>query len=225
MPADTIDQLRAQAEQAVQRVQGLGSDTELARARDLVLELRNARLYAPMGKLAEAISRRMPSDARNRRLYAQCLIEQGWVTAAIDVLKALAARVPRSDPEYAEATGLLGRAHKQVFFDAADKTSDGARDALKQAIAIYRKPFEDNPANTWHGVNLAALLTRARRLGLRVAADLQTSQVAQAVIVQLNAVPVALRDEWHAPTLAEAALGLGDWDAVEAALKQYVADD
>ena len=78
----------------------------------------------------------------------------------------LAARLPRDDPEHAEALGLLGRAYKQLFFDATDKTSDAARDALKQAIAIYRKPFEENPANTWHGVNLVALLARARRLGL-----------------------------------------------------------
>ena len=220
-----LDALRQRAEQAAARVRGQGSEAELAHARDLVVELRNARLYPQLVQLAEAVSRRLPGDSRNRRLYAQALIEQGQLTVAIDVLKPLAARLSRSDPEHAEANGLLGRSYKQIFFDAGDKTADAPREALKQAIAIYRKPFEDNPANTWHGVNLAALLTRARRLGLRVAADLQTSQVAQAVIVQLNAVPVALRDEWHAPTLAEAALGLGDWDAVEAALKQYVADD
>lgn len=223
-PVD-LDALRTRAEQAAARVRGLCSESELAQARELAVELRNARLYPQLVQLAEAISRKLPADARNRRLYAQALIEQGLVTAAIDVLKPLAARLSRSDPESAEASGLLGRAHKQVFFDSGDKTSEGAREALKQAIAIYRKPFDENPANTWHGVNLVALLTRARRLGLRVAADLKPEVVAQAVVAQLNAVPANLRDEWHLPTLAEASLGLNDWAAVEAALKGYVADD
>ena len=220
-----LDELRSRCEKALALVRGLGSETDVAQARDLVEELRNARQYPQMAQLAEAISRRLPGDSRNRRLYAQALIEQGFATAAIDVLKPLAARVSRENPEYAEATGLLGRAYKQIFFDAGDKTTTGARDALKLAISIYRKPFEDNPANTWHGVNLVALLTRARRLGLRVAGSLQPDAVARTVIAQLEAVPQAKRDVRHMPTLAEASLGLNDWNVVEAALKSYVADD
>jgi len=223
MEADALDELRAQATQALQRVQGFGD--VLDHERDLLIELRNARLYEPMGQLAEAICRRLPADSRSRRLYAQCLIELGWITAAICVLKAQAARLPRDDPEHAEALGLLGRAYKQLFFDATDKASDAARDALKQAIAVYRKPFEENPDNTWHGVNLVALLARARRLGLRLAPDLQPATVAQEVIDRLNRVPPDQRDEWFHPTLAQAALGLDDWDQVEAALNTFVADD
>ena len=98
-----------------------------------------------MGQLAEAISRRHPKDATNRRLYGQYLIETGNATAAIDMLRPLAQRLPKDHAEFAEATGLLGRAYKQIFFDAGDKTSDGAREALKQAIAAYRKPYEEIP--------------------------------------------------------------------------------
>jgi len=220
-----LDDLRKRTQESLNRVRGRGKETEFAQARALVEELRNARQYPELILLAEAISRRFPDDARSRRLYAQGLIEQGMATVAVDVLNALAARLPKEDPEQAEASGLLGRAYKQIFFDAGDKTSDGALTALKQAIAIYRKAFEDNEANTWHGVNLVALLTRARRVGVQVAEGLQPDDVARRVIDRLNAVPAEKRDEWHLPTLAEAALGLDDWDAVEAALKSYVADD
>jgi len=219
------DALHARCEQALAHVRGIGTEAELAQAGDLVLELRNARQYPEMARLAEAISRRLPGDARNRRLYGQALIEQGLVTAAIDMLKPLARRLPHDHPEHAEAVGLLGRAHKQIFLDAGDKTTDAAREALKQAIAVYRKPFEEDPGKTWHGVNLLALLTRARRLGLKIAPDLEPGEVAARVIQQLDAVPPQRRDEWHLPTLAEASLGLGDWARVEAALKSYVADD
>src|SRR5262249_21990548 len=112
-----------------------------------------------------------------------------------------------------------------IFFDAGDKTSAGAREALKLAIAAYRKPFEESSANTWHGVNLVALLTRARRLGLRVAQDLSPQAVARAVVTALEATPSQERDEWYLPTLAEAQLGLGDYSAVERTIRQYAAAD
>ena len=136
-----------------------------------------------MGQLAEAVSRHDPKDAKNRRLYAQYLIETGKATAAVDLLGRWLQRLPKNHPEFAEATGLLGRAYKQIFFDAGDKTSPGAREALKQAIAAYRGPYEQDPrTNTWHGVNLLALLTRARRLGLRIAPDLKPQEIARAVV-------------------------------------------
>ncbi|MGH6905698.1 MAG: TRAFs-binding domain-containing protein, partial [Geminicoccaceae bacterium] len=188
-----------------------------------VEELRNAREYDRMGRLAEAVSRRDPKDPKNRRLYAQYLSDTGKATAAVDVLQPLARRLAKDDPEFAEATGLLGRAYKQVFFDAGDKTSPGARDALKRAIVAYRKPFEESRANTWHGVNLVALLTRARRLGLRMAPDLQPKEVAKEVVRTLEATPENQRDDWFLPTLAEASLGLDDWDAVERNVRAYAA--
>jgi hypothetical protein len=219
----TLDRLRERAQDVLRKLGGLGGDEDLAQAKRLVEELRNAREYEPMGRLAEAVSRRDPKDARNRRLYSQYLIDTGKATAAIDLLRPLAQRLPKAHPEFAEATGLLGRAYKQIFLDAGDKTSEGAREALKQAIAAYRRPFAENPANTWHGVNLVALLTRARRLGLRVAPDLQPKEVAKQVVASLEATPAAQRDEWFLSTLSEASLGLDDWEAVERNVRAYAA--
>lgn len=220
----TLDRLRQRADDTLRKLQGLDTESGLADAKCLVEELRNAREYSSMGRLAEVVSRHDPKDPKNRRLYAQYLIETGKATAAIDLLKPLANRLPKDHAEFAEATGLLGRAYKQIFFDAGDKTSPGAREALKQAIATYRKPFEDNPANTWHGVNLVALLARSRRLGLRVAPDLHPKEVATKVVAALEATPENQRDDWFLPTLAEASLGLGDWDTVERNIKAYAAN-
>jgi tetratricopeptide (TPR) repeat protein len=225
MSNDTsLDRLRERADDALGKLRGRGSKRDLEAAKTLVEDLRNAREYERMGQLAEAVSRHDPKDPKNRRLYAQYLIDTGKVTAAVDVLRPLAQRLSKDHPEFAEATGLLGRAYKQIFFDAGDKTSQGAREALKQAIAAYRKPFEENPAaNTWHGVNLVALLTRARRLGLRFAPDLHPEKVAKEVVAALEATPEDERNEWFLPTLAEASLGLGDWEAVERNVRAYAA--
>jgi len=219
----TLDELPKRAKEALARLGGLSTDHDLAAAKQIVEELRNARQYDPMGRLAEAVSRVDPGDAKNRRLYAQYLIDTGKATAAIDLLRPLAKRLAKDHPEHAEATGLLGRAYKQIFFDAGDKTSKGALEALKQAIEAYRRPYEDHPANTWHGVNLVALLTRARRLGLRVARGLQPRDIAKQLIATLEATPEQKRDEWFQVTMAEASLGLDDWDAVERNLRASVA--
>jgi hypothetical protein len=221
------DELRARAQAALKSLVGICEDEDLAGAKPLVEDLRNAVLYEEMGALAEAVSRRDPKDARNRRLYGQYLIETGRATAAIDLLTPLAQRLPKDDPEFAEAMGLIGRANKQIFFDAGDKADPSARAALEQAIAAYRIPFEASPRkNTWHGVNLVALLNRARRLGLQIAPDLSLKRVSASLVAELAATPDETRDpEWYLPTLAEASLGLGDWDVVEKNVSAYAASD
>jgi len=220
--APSLDEVRARAGRALAALRGVCDDAQLAQARDLVELLRNQRDYELMGRLAEAVSRRDPQDAKNRRLYAQYLIETGKATAAIDVLQPLARRLKKEDPEFAEATGLIGRAYKQIFFDAGDKTTPGARDALKKVIETYRGPYERDPANTWHGVNLLALLTRARALGLRVAPALAPASIAAKVVATLQATPVEKRDAWYLPMLAEASLGLHDWDVIEHNVERYL---
>ena len=219
----TIDEVRERAQESLAALRGMCSNDELSEARTLVEKLRNQRDYELMGKLAEAVSRRDPKDAKNRRLYAQFLIDTGKATAAIDLLQPLARRLPKDHPEFAEATGLLGRAYKQIFFDAGDKSSPTAREALKEAIKAYRTPYERDPArSTWHGVNLVALLARARSMGMRVAPDLDPDAIATQVLATLKATPPEKRDEWFLPTLAEASLGLRDWSALDDNVRQYV---
>jgi V8-like Glu-specific endopeptidase len=223
----TQEELRAKAQMALKCLAGICEDEDLANAKELVEGLRNALLYEEMGELAEAVSRRDPKDARNRRLYAQYLINTGKATAAIDLLKPVAQRLPKNDAEFAEVMGLIGRANKQIFFDAGDKADPSARAALKQAITAYRIPFDaSQQKNTWLGVNLIALLNRARRLGLRVTPDLPLDQVARRVVTELKAQPVSEHDpHWYLPTLAEASLALGDWDVVEQNIRAYAASN
>ena len=221
--APAIDKLRASARDAIRKLNRACEDDDVVDAKKLVEALRNVAAYDEMGQLAEAISRRDPRDAKNRRLYAQYLINTGKATAAIDLLTPLKERLPEDDPEFAEAMGFIGRANKQIFFDAGDKSQPSAQEALAQSVAAYRVSFEMAPnLNTWHGVNLLAVLTRARRLGLRVAPELNPTQIAKTIVAALEAIPEQDRDkDWYLPTLVEASLGLDDWDAVERHVRAY----
>jgi lysozyme family protein len=216
------DASRSEARVTLKRLRSVVAAKELPAAKRLVEELRNWREFDLMGEVVEAVSRLDVKDAKNRRLYAQYLIETGKATAAIDVLRPLVKRLRPPDPEYAEAAGLLGRANKQIFFDAADKTSASARQALKDAVAAYRKPYDLDSTNTWHGVNLLALLYNCRRLGLRVAPGLEVEPLAKKVIAALDAVRSEKRDPWHLATISEAVLALGNWAQVEKTLRDYL---
>lgn len=205
---------------------GAGADP-MREARELLPKLRGVRAFDLLCQLAEELSRIDPADALVRRLYAQGLIEIGAATAAVDVLRQLLARLPTTHAEWAESWGLLGRAHKQIFFAAGQFASMGARMALAAAVDAYRRPYEADTQRTWHGVNLLALLSRARREGwLEIAPDLDPAALAARLEAKLLALPSAQRDEWYLPTLAEVKLGAslvtGELDRVEDLLREFL---
>jgi lysozyme family protein/S1-C subfamily serine protease len=220
----SLNELISAADRAVQRLRSLRTEESLQADKALVEQLRDVGRYELMGQLAEAISRLDPQDSRNRRLYGQYLIETGKATAAIDLLQPLVRRLPHTDPELVEAIGLLGRANKQIFFDAGDKTTRNAQRALKASMNAYRRGFELNPKNTWHGVNLLALIANGKRTGVRPPRGLNSVNIAEQIVTALEATPKGERDEWYWPTLAEASLGLDDWTAAESRIRSYVTD-
>ena len=121
MDVSAIDKLRASARDSVRKLSRICEDDDIAEAKKLVEELRNVCAYDEMGQLAEAVSRRDPKDAKNRRLYAQYLINTGKATAAIDLLTHLRESLAKDDPEFAEAMGLIGRATSKSFSTRATK--------------------------------------------------------------------------------------------------------
>ena len=220
----TLDDLKDRAERSLKRLAGLCDADEVSAAKRLVEDLRNVREYDAMGRLCRG---RQPARSEgSEEPPPLCPVPHrhrqghGGRRPA-----ATGGAAPAQDPSGVRRGHRLARPGPQAGFlrRRRQDLQAGARDALKQAIAAYRKPFEVSRANTWHGVNLLALLSRARRIGLRVAADLQPADVARAVIDTLESTPADRRDEWTLPTLAEASLGLGDWDAVERAVKNYAA--
>lgn len=201
-------------------------------ARALLLPLRNARAFDTLVGLAEALCRVDPvdpPDPTTRRLYAQGLIETGATFAALALLRELLQTVPTTHPESTEACGLIGRAYKQMFLDARDPRSAPARRALAAAVQAYGAPYAADPVrNTWHGVNLLALVSRARREGWsEIAPAVDAAGLARELRATLDAVPPDKRDDWYLPTLAEVTLGLtlatGDVEPVERLLKDYIA--
>jgi hypothetical protein len=218
--------LRLDAANLITKLRGKVDQDTVGTAKTLMSELKERREFPILARVAEEVSRHEPHNPKIRRLYAQSLIETGRATAAIDVLRVLAQSTGKANPEWAEARGLLGRAYKQIFFDSSDKESSAAQEALRRAIEHYRAPFKEDPVgHCWHGVNLVALLHKARALGARFARDLDPKQLAQQIILTLDQTPEEQRDNWYHSTAAEAHLALSQWDEVKYHIRAYVQDE
>ena len=226
------DELRIRAEGLRARLHADPDALAIEEARALLEPLRNERSFEALAGLCEALCRVDPidpPDPTTRRLYGQALIETGATFAAIALLRQLQQTVPRNHPESVEASGLIGRAYKQMFFDAADPRSAPARRALASAVEAYRAPYDADPQkNTWHGVNLLALVCRSRREGWHeIAPATDPASLARQLQATLEAIPPGQQDDWHLPTLAEVTLALtlatGDLTPVERLLHAYIA--
>jgi len=98
-------------------------------------------------------------------LYAQALIEWGYFTAAERLLEAVGSGQP-SAAVAAEVAGLKGRISKQRYVNGRNPGEPRYRSYLGQATRDYLRAYQNDPANYWHGINVVALMCRARRDGI-----------------------------------------------------------
>lgn len=224
-PLDEAALLRQQAALLQEALAGPATKAQRKQAAALLTPLRNVRDWASLGRLAEALLRVDPKQHEARRLYAQALIDCGLLVPAIALLRPMAKGLPEDHKEYGEAWGLIGRVHKQRFADLADAPAKQRKQALADAIKAYQVPYRADPAaNTWHGVNLLALVARARREGWD---DVGARWNIEKLATRLTAALEEQRgDDWTLATLAEVALARalasGDLGIVEEALGKYL---
>jgi hypothetical protein len=126
--------------------------------------LRNKRMFALLGRVGDAFIQSGRASVKVRRQYAQSLIDEGNLTAALAVLNDLT-RLTHEDPlENAEARGLIGRVHKQFYVNSKSSATASNREHLHHAITAYLDVYTASPTHhLWHGINGVALLTRAAR--------------------------------------------------------------
>lgn len=182
--------------------------------------LRRKRYFDLLEKTADAFIRSGQDAFQVRRQYAQAMLDQGHVSAAVPFLEALAADARDTDPgEHLEARGLLGRAFKQLYVDSGGGTSRARRD-LRQAVRWYLDVFAADESQLWHGINVVALLCRAHRDGVDIdgvaeplaEARRYAGRILQAVEDKWDAGEATM---WDCGTAAEACVALDcDEDAL-----------
>jgi hypothetical protein len=92
-------------------------------AKEMLFNLRRKRQFKMMQLVADALIRNGQGHAQIRRQYAQALIDQGDLTAPKLILQSILTDEIAPVTEKAEANGLIGRIHKQLYVNANDPAS------------------------------------------------------------------------------------------------------
>lgn len=189
--------------------------------------LRRKRLFTLMQNVADALIQSGQDAYQIRRQYAQSLIDQGNITAANTFLDALIADTA-ADPsekaaqENAEARGLKGRAYKQLYINAKDRTSERVMGHLKDAVRWYFDVYTSAPEkNLWHGINVVALLMLARREGVEIAGFPNPEDIARNILKVIED-KKDKAEQWDFATAVEACVALGRPAEAESWLGKYV---
>ena len=96
-------------------------------------DLRDKREFDLLDQFAEELRQRGFIDPEIVKLQAQSFIDRGKPGTALVLLEAIA-----NSNQFVEAHGLMGRAWKQIFFDAQDKTGTVAKQALVKSFNEYK---------------------------------------------------------------------------------------
>jgi len=217
---DALDQRRVR-DLCAALVIHLGHDETpypVRQARRILRTLRGKRYFRDLREVADAFLQAGATDATIRRQYAQALLDQGILTAAVAVLEDLLADPGGSASERGEARGLLGRAYKQMYLRTSPTPGARGRLIVERAMAEYRRVYEET-GSVWHGINVVALLHRARHDGLDLPGDPRA--LAQQILDSIDEFGPAA-STWDHGTAVEACLALGDAKEVLARLDAYL---
>ena len=139
---------------------------EAEKARAVLGCLRKHRRFSGMLRACEAIIVDGCDDAQVRRQYGQALIETGAHTAAIAILERLMEDKEIDPAERADASGVCGRAWKDIAVTARGSREQIARDAIARSYDCYASIYRDDPGALYQGINSVALAAWDRGLAL-----------------------------------------------------------
>ena len=142
-----------------------------------------------------------------RRQYAQALVDGGNPAAALRFYQQLVRDPSVPASERVEAQGGVGRCWKDLYLACTEPTR--RRTYLARAVDSYLAAYREAPqVNTWHGINVVALLCRAAREGVALGPDVPSGFGTAAEILEaIDARPSS--DMWSEVTACEALIALG----------------
>ena len=184
--------------------------------------LRDHRRFGALVQVIDELLSRSVQDPVVARHYGQALIEQGYPSAALATLTAVAAN-PDAKSEWIEARGSMGRCHKELYLRTIDP--DRRAEELRQALSGYLDSYVEEPAERyWLGINAVALLARAEGERIDVPdhpfPGEESRRLATTVLEAVRQMPD--NDAWAQATAVEALVAQGDTSGAEKQLERYI---
>ena len=150
-----------------------------------------------------------------KRQWGQSLLDQGRISQALTTLKSMSTKLAEDPVEGPEIRGLIGRGYKQRFIN------EGHTEDLRAAISAYSSDWEQRRGNyRWQGINLVALLSRAKRDDISVDTVFDPSQIAQQIIDDVD--QQGGTGAWDYAVAMEAAVEQQDEVAALTFAKKYI---
>jgi V8-like Glu-specific endopeptidase len=190
---------------------------ETGSAEKIMQQLRNKRLFQFMQDVGNVLIQTGRQSYKIRRLYAQSLIDQNNLTAALAILKELVtdtSNAPAGNKvakfENTEARGLSGRVYKQLYVNAECPGVIQNVGFIKEAVKFYLDVYVSDPTDrTWHGINAVALLKRATADHIELAGFPPADDLAKTVLQTIeDKNEIQKADAWDFATAAEACVAL-----------------
>jgi tetratricopeptide (TPR) repeat protein len=194
-------------------------------AENVLKALRANRWFDLLQSTADTLMQSGQNAPSVRKLYAQALIDNGAITAAITFLERMAQECRDDRVEHPEALGLLGRAYKQMYINENSSTPEESKQLLQTAIGYYYDVYRADRDALWHGINAVALIARAESDHVPIDGFPPPCRIAAGIVAtidDLNRYGCLAR--WDLATAAEACVALGQWDEAVKWLDRYLAE-
>ncbi len=191
-------------------------------AKQVLSLLRRKRWFDLMEDVGDAFIQTGVTAPAVRRLHVQALLDQGHLVAGESVAKALVTATEDDPKENAEARGLLGRAYKQMYMDAAAPAVPRNQAMLRKSVDAYYDVYKTDPA-PWHAINTVALLARARRDGFALAGYPDPDELARKILAGIEERSnQGQASVWDYATAVEASVAVGNYEGALEWLGRYV---
>ncbi|MBC7828275.1 MAG: trypsin-like peptidase domain-containing protein [Chitinophagaceae bacterium] len=198
----------------------------------ILKNLRDKRMFTVVQKVADALLQTGRNSHRIRRQYAQSLIDSGHYTAALCILQLLSADTnkPGADKialkEYKECQGLVGRVYKQLYINANAPANQQNIRYLENSLRAYYEVYRNNEQTSlWHGINVLALLHKAKKDGVELRGYPEPNALAEKIFAVVNekyADTEQQVDAWDFAIAAEACVALNRPEEAVKWLSGYV---
>lgn len=188
----------------------------LCKAEKILQLLRNKRMFLVMQKVADILMQTNRISHKIQRQYAQSLIDSGNYTAPIFTLQHIINNTTNtlaSDTdaqlEYTEAKGLIGRVYKQLYINANAPANSQCIHYITQATRAYYEVYSIDKSKVWHGINVVALLERAKRDNINTPLRLNATEIAEEILEEIQKrYNKEKATAWDYATAAEACIAL-----------------
>jgi len=174
-------------------------------------------MFVPMQRVADAFIQTHRESFRIRRQYAQSLVDTGNYSAALCILNSLVAETRDSTDkiaikEFRESSGLIGRVYKQLYVNANNPANPQNIEFLKRSVKAYNDIYSGNTREfLWHGINVLALLSRAKADGIMLDGYGDPKELAEKILSEVEtkyADTEQQADAWDFAIAAETCIAL-----------------